>query len=184
MDRISKKVFGTMLVVAGLMFGAASANAACGLLPGTGSQSPIKLPMLAQAENNTFGASSQSIVGLWHVIYTIGSSKFNETFDTWHSDGTEFETAYLPVEMGNVCAGVWKTVGFRTIRLHHVGWLFTPGVVSTATGSFTLDETVEVAADGKTYSGSFTFTQYDTNGVVQKPTPLTGTMAATRITVE
>ena len=182
-SRLSRGAF-AMLAIAGLMFATASANAACGVLPGMGSQNPIKLPMLAQEEDNSFGAPNESIVGLWHVLYTAGGSKFNETFDTWHSDGTEFEAAYLPVEAGNICYGVWKTVGLRTVRLHHVGWLFTPGVVSTATGSFTLDETVEVSANGKTYSGSFTFTQYDINGVVQKGTPLSGTIAATRITVE
>jgi hypothetical protein len=177
-------VVGTLVAIAGLMFGAAGANAACGLLPGQGSQSPIKLPILAQAEHNIFDIPNDSIVGLWHVLYTAGGNKFNETFDTWHSDGTEFEAAYLPVEAGNICYGVWKTVGLRTVRLHHVGWLFTPGVISTATGTFTLDETNEVSRDGKTYTGTFTFTQYDINGVVQAGTPLTGTIAATRITVE
>jgi hypothetical protein len=184
MDRISKKVVGTMVVVACLMFGAVSANAACGILTGLGPKNPIKLPMLAQVEAGFNSASNESIVGLWHVIYTTnGGGLFNDTFDTWHSDGTEFESAFLPPEAGNVCVGVWMMTGLGSVKLHHVGWLFTPGSTpGTATGSFTLDETNTVSRDGKSYAGSFTFQVYDMNGVPQGG-PVTGTIAATRITV-
>ncbi len=173
----------TMLAVAGLMFAAASANATCGILTGLGPKTPIKMPMLAQAENALGNSSSDSIVGLWHVVYTAGGSTFNETFDMWHSDGTEFEAAFLPPEAGNICYGVWKATGPRTVHLHHVGWTFTPGPVpGTATGTFTLDEVNTVSFDGKTYNGSFTFQAYDINGSPQG-SPVIGTMLATRITV-
>jgi hypothetical protein len=183
MNRIAMKTVGTMVAVVGLMFGAASANAACGIT--TGSRTPVKLPMLAQAEFGNFGGNfgEASIVGLWHVTYTItGGGLFNDTFDTWHSDGTEFESAFLPPEAGNVCVGVWKTFG-GSVKLHHVGWLFTPSSTpGTATGSFTLDEINTVSRDGKAYTGNFTFQMYDMNGVAQG-NPVTGTIAATRITV-
>lgn len=181
--RLSGGVF-TMLAVAGLMFAAASANAACGILTGLGSKTPIKMPMLAQAENALGKSSSDSIVGLWHVIYTTsGGALFGNTFDTWHSDGTEFENTFLPPEVGNICYGVWKQSG-RTIRLHHIAWTFTPGPVpGTATGTFTLDEINTVSFDGKSYSGSFTFQTYDINGG-KLGDAITGTIAATRITVE
>jgi hypothetical protein len=145
----------------------------------------VKLPMLAQAEFGNIGEDSkESIVGVWHVIYTVtGGGLFNDTFDTWHSDGTEFESAFLPPEAGNICVGVWKTTGTGTVKLHHVGWLFTPGSTPpTATGSFTLDETNVVSRDGKTYTGNFTFQMYDMNGV-PKGGQVNGTIAATRITV-
>jgi hypothetical protein len=174
----------TMLAVAGLMFAVASANAACGILTGLGSKTPMKMPMLAQAENAQGSGYSDSIVGLWHVIYTTsGGALFGNTFDTWHSDGTEFENTFLPPEVGNICYGVWKQTG-RTIRLHHIGWTFTPGPMpGTATGTFTLDEINSVSFDGKSYSGSFTFQAYDINGVAQGG-PVTGSIAATRITVQ
>jgi hypothetical protein len=187
MTRIMKPRAGVvcaMLALAGLMLGAARANAVCGILSGGGPKSPIKMPMMAQAEGLPFGgAESNSIVGLWHVIYTMtGGGLFNDTFDMWHSDGTEFEAAFLPPEAGNICYGVWKQVG-GSVKLHHIGWLFTPGSTpGTATGSFTLDEINTVSRDGKTYSGSFTFQVYDMNGVAQGG-PVTGTMLATRITV-
>jgi len=54
---------------------------------------------------------------------------------------------------------------------------------ATATNTFTLDEDVTVAPDGKTYSGKFTFKIWNLDG---RPTTtvVTGTIAATRITVD
>jgi len=177
----------TLLTIAALLLGVTSANAACGLT-GMGSKSPIRLPMLAHAGNDQDdgpgAASSGSIVGLWHVVYTAGGSTFNETLDQWHSDGTEFENAWLPPDTGNICFGVWKDVGPRTVRLHHIGWLFTPGSTPpTASGTFTLDELNTVSRDGKMYTGSFIFKTFDITGA-PTGTEVTGTIAATRITVE
>jgi hypothetical protein len=176
-----------LLSISLLLFGATDANAACGLT-GTGSKSLIRLPMLAQAGNDQQGGSAHdlggSIVGLWHVVYTADGSTFNETLDQWHSDGTEFENAWLPPDTGNICFGVWKEVATRTVRLHHIGWLFTPGSTPpTASGTFTLDEMNVVSRDGKTYTGTFTFKTYDSSGA---PTGIEvkGTIAATRITVD
>jgi hypothetical protein len=118
------------------------------------------------------------------VIYTNSAdeSTFNDTFDTWHSDGTEFESAFLAPAGGNVCVGVWRETGLRSVILHHVGWLFDPSTLAaTATNTFTLDEEIKVAANGGSYSGTFTFKVWNLDGT---PTPIevTGTIAATRIT--
>jgi hypothetical protein len=164
------------------------AKAACGSFGAAVRTPAIKLPMVAQASGgfaSQFEAASPTIVGVWHVIYTNSAdqSTFNDTFDTWHSDGTEFESAFLAPLGGNVCVGVWKQTSFRNVTLHHVGWLFTPATpAATATNTFTLDEEVTVAADNKSYSGRFTFKVWNLDGT---PTPVevTGTMAATRITV-
>jgi hypothetical protein len=173
--------------MAALLVGAGTAHAACGLA-GTGATGPIALPVIAHSAigQDTFQEPdlSSSIVGLWHVVYTAGGSTFNETLDQWHSDGTEFENAWLPPDSGNICFGVWKETGPRSVRLHHIGWLFTPGSTPpTASGTFTLDEVNTVSYDGKTYSGTFTFKTYDITGA---PTGVvvTGTIAATRITVD
>ncbi len=170
-----------------LLLGGVSANAACGLT-GTALKNPIRLPVLAQAGNgldqDLDHAYGHSVVGLWHVVYTAGGSTFNESLDQWHSDGTEFENAWLPPDTGNICFGVWKEAAPRTVHLHHVGWLFTPGSTPpTASGTFTLDEINTVSSDGKSYSGTFTFKTYDITGA---PTgvEVTGTIAATRITVD
>jgi hypothetical protein len=163
------------------------ANAACGSFGVGGSKTSVKLPMIAQAGSGFPSLFDHpTIVGLWHVIYTNGADQttFNDTFDTWHSDGTEFESAYLAPAGGDVCVGVWKATGFRSVKLHHIGWLFNPGTpTATATNYFTLDEEVTIAQDNKSYSGHFTFTVWNLDGT---PTPMvvTGTMAATRITAD
>ena len=185
-SRLSRAAF-SMLAAASLMFAATGANASCGNLAGIGSSSPIKLPMFAQAGSffgeNLLPGANNSIVGLWHVIYTTGGATFNETLDQWHSDGTEFENAYLPPDTGNICFGVWKSIAPNSVKLHHIGWLFTPGSTPpTASGTFTLDEINTVSRDGNTYTGTFTFKTFDINGT-QNPGVVTGTIAATRITV-
>lgn len=176
-----------LVSLAALMFGASSAHAACGMT-GTEWKSPIAFPMLAPAGNVADDGSGQkssaSIVGLWHVVYTAGGSVFNVTLDQWHSDGTEFENAWLPPDTGNICFGVWKEVAPRTVHLHHVGWLFTPGSTPpTASGVFTLDEVNKVSRDGSIYTGAFTFKTYNINGT---PTGVVvkGTILARRITVQ
>jgi hypothetical protein len=161
------------------------AKAACGSFGAAGLTSAIKLPMVPQATVDSFGKTNPTIVGLWHVIYTNSAdqSTFNDTFDTWNSDGTEFESAFLAPAGGNFCVGVWRQTDARSVTLHHVGWLFNPSTpAATATNIFTVDEEVTVAEDNRSYSGRFTFKEWKLDG---SPTPVevAGTMAATRITV-
>jgi hypothetical protein len=181
--RLSRGVL-TTLAVASLTFAATSARAACGSFSRLGSGSPITMPMFAAAggdEESYSNGSNDPIVGLWHVVYKTGSSVFNETLDQWHSDGTEFENAYLSPAQGNICFGVWKSTGSRSVRLHHVGWTFDPASTGTANGTFTLDEENTVSKDCKSYTGMFTFKTFDLKGV--QGADITGTIEATRITV-
>jgi hypothetical protein len=170
-----------LAVTCAMLFASASANAACGDLGGLNTKPSIKLPMLFGATPSD-AQNTDSIVGLWHVIYTAdGGAKFNESLDQWHSDGTEFENAYLPVAAGNICFGVWKQVGVRTVRLRHVGFTYnSPGLAS---GAFTIDATDTVSADGKTYTGTFDFKVYDLEGNFLEGSEVKGTLLATRITV-
>ena len=166
-----------LLGVFALIAATTSARAACGDPEGRSADHVI-LPSLSQGVS-----ASDSIVGLWHVTYSLSPTVvFNESFDTWHSDGTEYDNVYLPPSGGSVCEGVWKQIGPRTVRLHHVGWTFSPDG-TTLTGTFTLDETSTVARNGKTYSGTFTFKTYDRDGSFTG-TEFDGTVAATRITVD
>ena len=146
----TSRIFGgalALLSIAALLFGATSANAACGA-DGHGVEEFDRTPEAGNDQDDGFAPGrGSSIVGLWHVVYTAGGSTFNETLDQWHSDGTEFENAWLPPDTGNICFGVWKEVAPRTVRLHHIGWLFTPGSTPpTASGTFTLDETNTVSS--------------------------------------
>ena len=134
---------------------------------------------------------------MWHVIYTGTTDdnfppggpypptpfQFLESFKTWHADGTEFESAFLPPTGGNICYGVWKEADNRTVKLHHVGLMFnSDGSLSSI---FTVDETDKVASDGKTYKRFFRFqTSYDAVGKGLPISEVKGTLAATRITVD
>jgi hypothetical protein len=175
----------TSIAVLVVTFTATGSYANCS--PMTGMKSPvIKLPWLATAdvlageEGMPSPDSPNSIVGLWHVVYTAGGSTFAETLKQWHSDGTEFENINHNPALGSVCLGVWKHVSHRTFRLHHVGFLF--NLDGTSAGSFTNDETDRLAADRMSYSGTFTFTTFDVSGNITG-TAIQGTIAATRITV-
>jgi hypothetical protein len=143
-----------------------------------GRDNNVKYPM---AEHD--GATGpNTIVGLWHVAYTAGGASFGVAFKEWHSDGTEFENVDHSALVGNVCFGVWKQVGFRTVRLHHTGWTFDDN--GNPTGFFTQDETDTVATNGMSYSGNFDFKVFDTNGDYISGTETIGTIAASRITVD
>ena len=123
-----------------LTFAAPGAYAGCGQLGGM-TAGGIKLPMLEGAGSPLGNAederSKDSIVGLWHVIYTANNAVFAESLKQWHSDGTEFETVSHNPAIGNICLGVWKQVGMRTVCLLHIGWLCSDD--GTLTGTFTND---------------------------------------------
>ena len=166
--------------VASLLLAVPGAKAACGSFSSLGQKSAVRLPMLA-AGGEEWRDGADPIVGLWHVVYTAGGKTFNETLDQWHSDGTEFENAFLPPAVGDICFGVWKSTGSNTVKLHHIGWTFDGTGTTTANGTFTLDENNKVSEDGKTYSGTFTFKTFPNEGT---GVVVTGTILATRITVD
>jgi hypothetical protein len=163
---------------------AASSYADCG--PMGGMKFPVvKLPLVATAnlaavDGMPNSESPDSIVGLWHTMYTAENAPFAETFKEWHSDGTEFENVNHNPAIGAVCVGVWKLVGVRTVRLHHLGFLFNAD--GTSAGTFVVEETDTLAAHGRSYVGTFTFSTYDVNGNLTGE--VKGTVAATRITVD
>jgi hypothetical protein len=193
--------FSALVALAGLalLFTASGAKGAgCGLPYKTGAA--LSLPFVSPHGNalnlqeDEESNKHASIVGLWHVIYTATSApppfpatpfQFLESYKTWHEDGTEFENAFVPPAGGNICYGVWKEVGHRSVKLHHLGLMFaTDGAISNV---FTVDETDTVASDGKTYRGTFDFKLFDATNVFGTGTPIlevTGTTAGTRITVD
>ena len=136
---------------------------------------------LALGSPDASSAFHDTIVGLWHVTYTSAGAVWDMSFDTYHSDGTENDNDMAPPSTSSVCEGVWRMTGPRTIKLHHVGWVWdSSGTVLP--GTFTLDEVNTLSSNGKGYSGSFLFQVLDLNGNPAGP-PTMGTIAATRITV-
>ena len=108
----------------------------------------------AQADSHT------SIVGLWavHYVSTSGGPEVL-TFDQWHSDGQEIETANIFV--GAICQGTYKRSGDHSFQLHHVSWTFDSA--GAPSGYWDEQLTATVAQDGKTYSGTYSKEFYDTN---------------------
>ena len=172
--------------LAALALSAPLAHANCGLLSGKagGLQTPalggvtVHLPGEDEA---TAAKADTSIVGMWHVVYTAGGGTFGVSLKQFHSDGTEFENIDHSPIVGNTCMGVWRQDGTRTIYLHHLGWLFDD--TGAPVGSFIIDEVDTVATNGTTYSGSFTFKTYGTDGSYTG-TEVKGTIKATRITAD
>jgi hypothetical protein len=138
----------------------------------------VSLPAFMHAK----GMNPRSVVGLWHAVYTAtdGTDFAYQSFDVWHADGTEFESADIPPVVGALCVGVWGEAG-GTVTLNHFGWTWDPA--GAPTGSFNLLETISVSADGNSYEGHFDFRPYDTNGNFQAAGEHKGSIAATRITL-
>ena len=172
--------FATLALAASavLLLSTSAARAGCGD-PFKAKANPVLPSMGHQDDNEESGPAT--IVGLWHVRYTAADgSPFIESFKTWHADRTEFENAFLPPIGGNVCFGVWKEAGHLTVKLHHIGLMFNPDGSIKAT--FTVDEVDTVAANNKTYSGTFDFKVFDPSG--NQVFEVKGTTAGTRITVD
>jgi hypothetical protein len=196
------------LAVLGFLFAAGGANAggcAVGYKPGaTAAPIPFVSPQADNHQDDYDEHGRHAIAGLWHVIYTATDStagplpvpvippgppnsfQFLESFKTWHADGTEFESAFLPPAAGNICVGVWKDTGENSVKLHHIGLMFAPdGSISNI---FTVDETDTVGYNGKTYKGNFAIKLwppfYDQVGVGTPVQEIKGTTAAARITVD
>jgi len=195
------------LVALGLLFAASGVKAGgCALSykAGAAPSIPFVSPHGGDHQRGDDSNGPASIVGLWHVIYTAtettagplpvpvippgppNSFQFVETFKTWHSDGTEFEQAFLPPAGGNICFGVWKDLRDDSVKLHHIGLMFaSDGSISNI---FTVDETDTVASNGKTYKGNFDMKlwppAFDLVGVGTPVQEIKGTTAATRVTVD
>lgn len=195
------------VLVVGLFFSATQAKADCGGWGKNAPPSATRIPFVTPSANTPVSHPTdedsrqpETIVGLWHVVYTAtystsgplpvpvvppGSFPFVQSYKTWHADGTEWENAFLPPSGGNVCFGVWKQLENGTVKLHHIGLMFAPD--GSIANVFTVDEINCVSRDGKTYSGTFDFKIFDATDIFGTGTPLQelkGTTAATRITVD
>src|SRR5262249_43727832 len=174
--RISRTVL-IALAILGLLFLTTPASASC-FDHGRGASPALPKGLIANLAASP-NAAHGTIVGLWQVSYTTSDNQpFQDSFDMWHSDNTELEIANVDPVIGNSCIGVWKQVGSE-IHLHHVGWGFDN--LGNLIGPFTVDDVLMLGNHGNSYSGSFDFKQYDTNGDVLQE--VAGTISASRIGV-
>ena len=130
-----------------------------------------------------------SIVGLWHVDFVAegnangipDGTPIDSAYVQWHSDGTEIMNSSRDPRTSSFCLGVWKKAGAFTYTLKHLALSWNDD--GTPLGPATILENVTLAHGGDTFTGTFTITQYATDGItIIPPTPIVGTLAGTRIT--
>src|SRR5262245_16361598 len=132
-------------------------------------------------------AAGHQIVGMWATEFTAntpqGPKLWDQGFELFHADGTEvaLDNA-VPPSLGNVCVGVWKSVGPKTIKMRHLAFNWNPD--GTVAGTFLLLLTATVNQDGRSYDGTFESDSFDVDGKVIPDFHAVGTVKGTRITVD
>jgi hypothetical protein len=150
------------------------------------------------------------IVGLWAFKYTsLGNSvtlgipdgaPIDNGTTAWFADGNEitFSGTRNPI-VGATCIGVWKQTGQQTYVLNHIGLSWNPLAPSAAPagpgnpgggpgavgGPAFIKQWVTLSKDGQSYTGLFSINQLTPDGKTPAlPSPIKGTITATRITVD
>lgn len=153
------------------------------------------------------GDGRASIVGMWHVHLVaqsvvnlppqLAGLEIDAGYQQWHSDKTELlNSGGRGPATGSFCMGVWEQTGRRTFQLNHfaIAWAQGPAPdansapTNTRTGPSSIVETVTVSPDGKTFTGTFTITDYTetdspSGSTISFSDSITGTISATRIDV-
>lgn len=153
-----------MVLVIGL---SASAFASCGDLLNAmvaGNAGVTFQSRSAQSQPQVPGGTgaNTSIVGLWHVEFTVNGQTIQEAFQLWNAGGTEVHNPNVDPRTGNVCLGVWKHASHGTYKLVHRVWSYDAN--GNFLGTINLSETLSVSPDGKTHSGTFALDFYDPSG--------------------
>ena len=128
-------------------------------------------------------ASDASMVGFWRVEFTADgdTAPFDTAYAQWHSDGTEIMNSSRDPRTQSFCLGVWKRTGAFSYTLKHLAMSWDGA--GHPVGPAAIFETVTLGQHGDTFKGTFVLTQYQMDGTtVIPPTPITGTLAGTRIT--
>src|SRR5439155_11424488 len=128
-----KDVRGVAIAVTALCMLSAPTAKACG----TGTQSGftarlsvlegLLAPEQPLIEVTTKGAkdadSNATVVGMWKVTFFVGGAVWDVGFEQFFNDGNEITNdAAVPPSVQNICWGVWRQTGGRTVKLKHLGW--------------------------------------------------------------
>jgi hypothetical protein len=147
---------------------------------------------------------SAGVVGMWRIkLFSDGTAypaviPFGALVDfgtqQWHSDGTEFLiSGGRAPSTGDVCMGVWESMGHRTYKLKHIALAYAssdtppsqggPVVPAAYVGPGIIREVVTVGPTGKTFEGTFTIDQYAQDEVTLLQ-HIAGKIVGTRVTVD
>ena len=179
----SKSVTLTTITVAALMLVTATgAEAVCIDKKAEFTAKRFLIPQLQNGiESAQEGESNASIVGLWSVDFLLPNGDlYDQGFEQWHSDGTELtlDNAVSPA-FGNICLGVWKQVGPRTVKLTHVEWNWDAN--GKVAGTFWLWMTATVSRNGRSFTATFKTDSYDLDRNVIPELHAEGAVRGTRI---
>src|SRR6266516_3369623 len=114
-----------MVLVVGL---SASALASCGdslsaMEAGAASVHSQSRPM-QQNSQSAGDNSGKSMVGLWHIQFTVGGQTIQEAYQLWNAGGTEGHNPNVDPRGGSVCLGVWKHASHGAYKLAHRVWSY------------------------------------------------------------
>lgn len=122
-------------------------------------------------------SGGSSIVGLWYVEFTANGTVIQTAYQVWNAGGTEVHNPNVDPRGGNVCLGVWKSLGHGKYRLTHRVWNYDTN--GNFLGTVHLAETVTLGNAGSTHSGTVVLDFYDPSGKFLME--VDGTVAGTRI---
>ena len=101
----------------------------------------------------------------------------------FHADGTEVSVDNaVPPSLGNVCVGVWKHAGARTIKLRHLTWNWNAD--GRLAGTFQLEVTLRLNRHGDAYTGTYVSDSFDLEHNVIPELHAEGVVKGTRIKVD
>jgi hypothetical protein len=118
--------------------------------------------MSGQPRLQTVDDSVDPITGFWKVSLLLGTDTIDSAFVQWHSDGTEIMNSMRPPVTQSFCLGVWKKVAPSKYALNHYAISYNPD--NTLLGVTSIRESITLSKDGNHYTGTFTITQYDSDG--------------------
>ena len=124
--------------------------------------------------------AGKSMIGLWHIQFTVGDQTIQAAYQLWNAGGTEVHNPNVDPRGGSVCLGVWKHAPHGAFKLTHRVWNYDTN--GNFLGTINLNETVTVGQGGNTHSGSFTLYFYDPSG--NFITEVAGIVTGDRISVE
>ncbi|WHZ20019.1 MAG: hypothetical protein OJF55_002168 [Rhodanobacteraceae bacterium] len=156
----------------------------------------------------------EPIAGLYEVTMTAegngptglpDGAPVDHAYVTWHADGSEIMNSGRPAGDANFCMGTWAQTGPRTYQLNHfmLSWAQYASaapdpnspplpqgglyyVNNEFVGPASIQETITLAKDGQSYTGTFVLTQYDTkyNIILPGGIPIKGVVTGTRKTID
>ena len=138
-----------MVLVVGL---STSALASCGdslsaMAAGAASVHSQSRPM-QQNSQSAGDNSGKSMVGLWHIQFTVGGQTIQEAYQLWNAGGTEVHNPNVDPRGGSVCLGVWKHASHGAYKLAHRVWSYDTS--GNFMGTIHLSETLTLGEGGQT----------------------------------